>query len=254
MEEWLRLGPSERVPGRPFTDPAHTAADLAAIRTMAARLRALLEEPMDARIIDGREPDGRQHRVVLGAADRLGAGRDLEFVGFFALKRAGLDHAALTRTDDELIEELPGHPGILSYSSLEFPDGNWGNLIVLDPPEAGEHWRTSAKHAWAASELAPRHYTVVRLHNGRLPDGLRSGRDPVLTRTRYHDFRGPTPWRAVRVLRPESLRSSFIASAQGRKTYTTAAATRSTIEAIASGNKRSVRVGGSGSARSRDAG
>jgi hypothetical protein len=203
MEEYVRLEPDERVPGRAFTDPAHTAADLAALRVMAARLRALLPEPGGLRILESREPDGRPHRVVLCAADRLGAGRDLGLVGFFALKRAGLDHAPLTRTDDELIEELPGHPGILSYSSLELPDGNWGNLIVLDPPEAGEHWRTSAKHAWAASELAPRHYTVVRLHNGRFPGGLRAGRDPVVTRTRYHDFRGPTPWRAERALAPD---------------------------------------------------
>ena len=153
---------------------------------------------MGARLIEGREPDGRPHRVVLGAAERLGVARDLGLVGFFALKRAGLDHAPLTRTDDELIEELPGHPGIVSYSSLELPDGNWGNLIVLDPPEAGEHWRTSAKHAWAASELAPRHYTVVRLHNGRFPGGLRSGHDPVVTRTRYYDFQDAVPWRAER--------------------------------------------------------
>jgi YD repeat-containing protein len=198
MDEYVRLQPDERVPGRAFADPAQSAADLAALRTMAARLRRLLEEPAAGRIVEDREPDGRQHRVVLGAADRLGAVRDLGLVGFFAVKRVGLDHAALTRTDDELIEELPGHPGILSYSSLELADGNWGNLIVLDPPEAGERWRTSGKHAWAASELAPRHYTVVRLHNGRLPGGLRSGRDPVLTRTRYHDFRGPAPWRAER--------------------------------------------------------
>jgi hypothetical protein len=198
MDEYLRLQPDERVPERLFTDPAHTAADLVAIRTMAARLRQLLDGSMGTRVVESREPDGRQHRVVLGAGDRLGTGRDLGFVGFFAVKRLGLDHAALTRTDDELIEELPGHSGILSYSSLELPDGNWGNLILLDPPEAGEHWRTSAKHAWAASELAPRHYTVVRLHNGLLPGGLRSGHDPLLTRTRYHDFRSPAVWRAER--------------------------------------------------------
>jgi hypothetical protein len=198
MDEYVHLQPDERVPGRAFADPVHTVADLAALRIMAARLRTLIDQPIRPRIIEGREPDGRQHRVVLGTADRLGIARDLGLVGFFAVKRPGLDHAALTRTDDELIEELPGHPGIVSYSSLEFPDGNWGNLIVLDPPEAGEHWRTSAKHAWAASELAPRHYTVVRLHNGRFPGGLRSGRDPSLRRTRYHDFRGPTAWRAER--------------------------------------------------------
>ena len=200
MDEYVRLEPGERVPDRPFTDPAHTAADLGAIGIMAGRLRALVDEPWRPGLLESREPNGRQHRVVLGAGDRLGVGRDLGFVGFFAVKRVGMDHAPLTRTDDELIDELPGHPGILSYSSLELADGNWGNLIVLDPPEAGEHWRTSPRHAWAASELAPRHYTVVRLHNGRFPGGLRSGRDPVLARTRYHDFQGGTPWRAERAL------------------------------------------------------
>jgi hypothetical protein len=132
----------------------------------------------------------------------LRAGRDLAFVGFFATKRAGLDHAPLTVTDDELILEFPRHPGILSYSSLEFADGNWGNLIVVDPPEAREHWRTSDKHAWAAQELAPRHYTVVRLHRGVFPGGLLAGRDPVVIRTKYYDFQGPAPWQAERELAP----------------------------------------------------
>ncbi len=113
-----------------------------------------------------------------------------------------MDPAPLTAADDELILEFPWHPGILSYSSLEFRDGNWGNLIVVDPPEARDHWRTSDKHAWAARELAPRHYTVVRLHHGVFPGGLRSGRDPVLARTRYLDFQGPEPWRAERELAP----------------------------------------------------
>lgn len=208
MDELVRLGASDLVVGRPFTHPARTAEDLVAIRTMAGRLRGLLAEPATVPDhprplgLDGREPDGRQHRVVLGDVRRLGAGRDLGFVGFFATKRPGLDHAPLTATDDELLLEFPAHPGILSYSSLELPDGNWANLIVLDPPEAKEHWRTSEKHAWAARELAPRHYTVIRLHNGVFPGGLGEGRDPVVARTRYHDFQAPAPWRAERELPP----------------------------------------------------
>jgi hypothetical protein len=208
MDELVRLGASDLVVGRPFTHPARTAEDLAAIRTMAGRLRALLAVPAAVPDhprplgLDGREPDGRQHRVVLGDAGRLGTGRDLGFVGFFAIKRPGLDHAPLTAMDDELLLELPAHPGILSYSSLELPGGNWGNLIVVDPPEAKEHWRTSERHAWAARELAPRHYTVVRLHNGVLPGGLASGRGPVVARTRYYDFQGPVPWKAERELPP----------------------------------------------------
>ena len=31
-----------------------------------------------------------------------------------------------------------------------------------------------------------------------LPGGLMAGHDLILQRTKYHDFQGPTPWRAVR--------------------------------------------------------
>jgi hypothetical protein len=38
----------------------------------------------------------------------------------------------------------------------------------------------------------------VRLHNGVLPGGLWSSEEPRLVRTKYYDFSGPQPWRAVR--------------------------------------------------------
>jgi hypothetical protein len=213
VDDVIRLSPSETVRGRPFADPWHNAEDLAAILTMAARLRRLLSqpapwpEPPHPVAIEAAEPDGRQHRVIVCRASALGAERDLAFVGFFAKKRLDRDCSPLTAADDELILELPAHPGILSYSSLELPDGNWGNLIVVDPPEAKDHWRTSEKHAWAARELAPAYYTVIRLHNGVFPGGLRSDRDPVLLRTRYWDFRDPAPWRAEREVPPVGRRS-----------------------------------------------
>ncbi len=200
----VRLTRSETAGGRPFTDPARTVEDLAVIHAMAARLRGLLRQALPAHprplVSETPEPDGRQHRVVLCDERPLRAAAELSFVGFFAKKRPGIDPSPLTVADDELIRELPSHPGILSYSSLELADGNWSNLIVVDPPEAREHWRTSAKHAWAARELAPRHYAVLRLHTGRFSGGLLSGRDPVLDRTRYWDFQGPSPWQAERDL------------------------------------------------------
>jgi hypothetical protein len=204
MEEIVRLTRTETAAGRPFTDPARTAEDLASIGVMAAQLRGLLRQALPAGprplVVETLEPDGRQHRVVLCDEGRLRGAPEPGFVGFFATKRPGLDHAPLTLTDDELIRELPDHPGILSYGSLELADGNWGNLIVINPPDAKEQWRTGAKHAWAARELAPRHYAVLRLHNGRLPGGILSGRDPVLDRTRYWDFREPVVWQAERAL------------------------------------------------------
>jgi hypothetical protein len=207
MDEVIQLGADEVVADRPFTAPEHTAGDLAAIRAMATGLRELLGGPLPSGsqplALTVPAPAGRQHYVVIGNDGPLRASHDLAWVGFFATKRAGMDHAALTVTDRELILEFPRHPAIVSYSSLELPDGNWGNLIVVDPPEGREHWRASEKHAWAARELAPRHYAVIRLHHGVFPSGLWSGRDPIVVRTKYYDFQGPAGWRAERALTSE---------------------------------------------------
>ena len=128
-------------------------------------------------MLAGHETDGRAHRAIVCDTRRLGDGRDLAWVGFFAVRRRDVDPAPLAVRDDELIQEFPGHPGILSYSSLELGDGDWGNLILLDGDEAREHWRVSERHAAAARDLAPRHYTDVRLHQGALPGGVRAGRE-----------------------------------------------------------------------------
>lgn len=143
---------------------------------MASSLRPLLAQPFT----DERRPhlipvptaNGRQHRVAISNDSPLHAHRDLSFVGFFAKRRAGVDLSLITVADDEMIQELPSFPGILSYSSLELADGNWANLIMVDPPEAKDHWRTSEKHAFAAREMAPKYYAIVRLHNGVFPGGL----------------------------------------------------------------------------------
>lgn len=208
MDEYLRLGTSDVAAERPFTHPARTAEDLVSIQRMLAALRRALAVPsaLPARprplVLSAPDPSGRQHRVIICDDRRLRARRDLALVGFFALKRPGLDASPLTAMDDELIREFPAHPGILSYSSLELADANWGNLIALDPPDARERWRESEKHAYAARELAPQHYMVVRLHNLALPGGLPSRRNPALVRTTYYDYQGHQPWRAKRELPP----------------------------------------------------
>jgi hypothetical protein len=205
MEETVHLTAGELVHGRPFTDPVHNAEDLSAIRVMASSLRLVLAQPLP----DGRRPllihvptaSGREHRIAISNDSPLHAQRDLAFVGFFAKRRAGVDLSLITVADDEMIQELPSFPGILSYSSLELADGNWANLIMVDPPEAKDHWRTSEKHAFAAREMAPKYYAIVRLHNGVFPGGLVSGRDPILVRTKYYDFQEAALWRAERELR-----------------------------------------------------
>ena len=204
MDDCVHLAPRETAAGRGFTDPAQTTRDLVALRLMldeirrqAARAATLLAGPRSL-VIDGREADGRVHRAIVCDERRLGAGRDLTWVGFFGVKRRDRDSAPLTVVDDELIQEFPVHPGILSYSSLELADGDWGNLILLDDDAACESWREGERHAYAARELAPRHYADVRLHRGVLPGGVRAGRDPVLRRTKYYDYRDAVTWRAER--------------------------------------------------------
>jgi len=142
------------------------------------------------------------HRVILCDAAALGEAPMPSFVGFFGVKRPGLDHARLTEVDDQLATELTQHPGILSYSSIALDDGNWGNLIILRASDDGERWREGERHAWAARELAPAHYSSVRLHNGQFAGGLLAGREPVLLRTRYWDYEESPAWRAERVRAP----------------------------------------------------
>jgi hypothetical protein len=201
----VRLASGDVAPGRPFTDAVRTAEDLAAVHAMIAGLRHALAGALPGAprplALAVPAPPGRQHRAIVCDEPALRATRRLALVGFFACKRPEVDPAPLTATDDALVAEFPGHPGILSYSSLELPDGNWGNLIVLDRPESAERWRESARHGWAAGELAPRHYRWVRLHHAVLPGGVVAG-EVVLVRTRYLDYQGPEPWQAERAAAP----------------------------------------------------
>jgi hypothetical protein len=200
VDTGVRLAPHETANGRGFTDPALTTHDLTAVRLMLATIRRLTGGPAGARpfVLEAREADGREHRTVVCDGARLQDGRDVGWVGFFAVKRRDVDATPLHARDDELIREFPAHPGILSYSSLEVGGGDWGNLILLAGDAAREHWRTSERHAHAARELAPRHYTDVRLHLGLLAGGVGVAGAPILRGTRYYDYRDAVTWRAER--------------------------------------------------------
>lgn len=204
MDDCVRLAPRETAAGHGFTDPAQTTRDLATVRVMLAEVRrqgageATRPARSEPLVFEGREADGRMHRAIVCDARRLCDGRDLSWIGFFGVKRGDVDPTPLTVRDEELIREFPDHPDILSYSSLELADGNWGNLILIDGDEARERWRVSERHTDASRVLAPRHYTDVRLHQGVLPGGACGGQEPVLRRTRYYDYRDGVTWRAER--------------------------------------------------------
>lgn len=189
---------------RPFTHPDHSRADSSAIHHMRATLRHLLNTPntLPERpfplMLYLPETGGRKQRVILMNFDDLRAADDVMLVGFFGHKKPLVDSLALEAMDIELITEFMHHPNVLSYSSLELPHGDWCNLVLLNAPEGIQSWNEGKKHAYAVRNLAPQHYEYIRLHNGIIPGGVLSEREPRLTRTKYYAFEGDAWWYAVR--------------------------------------------------------
>ena len=90
MDDCVRLALRETAAGRRFTDPVRAAQDLGVVELMLDRLRR--EMPVTAPwagpvVLGGHEADGRAHRAIVCDTRRLGDGRDLAWVGFFAVKR-----------------------------------------------------------------------------------------------------------------------------------------------------------------------
>ncbi len=194
---------------RPFTHPRWTWADCRAMERMAAQVRALVlqERPrVKGRRLDLfylEEAGGRPHRAVIVHLDALRRGASLTVVGFFGQCRPGADALEVHMADSVLLHEFVDHPDLLSYSSLQLADGQWGNLVLFRRAEGLQHWNRSPFHARVAAEISPRYYRSIRLHNGVLPGGLFGGEPICLTRTKYYDFAGPSGapghcWRAVR--------------------------------------------------------
>jgi len=207
MNRHIALGPADHDESRPFAYVAHNAADLAALEKMAARLLQLIGEHDQGRGLKRFHPyllhtaEGRWLRMVVNQPEALQVERDLALVGFFGHRRPVVPPEVDVDKDTidlELIADFPEHSGVLAYCSMALDDANFGNLVLMAGPEINEQWNTSARHAYASRVIAPRYYTSVRLHNGVLPGGLRSGQAPVLLRTKYYDYSGDWPWAAVR--------------------------------------------------------
>lgn len=204
--ETICLGRSELLTDRPFTHPEHNEQDLWHMQLMAQRLRQLLDQPefglSQARpwVTFVEEAGGPRQRVVLSQPEILLTSPPLTVVGFFGQKWPGADRTAIDEVDVKLLAEFPLHPNLLSYNSLELPDGNWGNLVLFDQPQGLAHWAQSVIHLYAVSELTPPYYQSIRLHHGFLTGGLMSGEEIALTRTKYYDYQTKPAWRAVREL------------------------------------------------------
>ena len=203
----VQLGPAECDDARPFAHVAHNTRDLREMVIMAAHLRELmlagaLPAPSGPyHLHEMIATHGRRLRLIIARPAELLAAGDLTVVGFFGHRRQGVPSVLREdehSIDQEMIAEIPNYPGMLAYCTMEVDDTDYGNLVLMARADTIDHWRTSARHGYAARVVAPAMYTSVRLHNGVLPGGLLSGAAPVLVRTKYYDFQSEWPWQAVR--------------------------------------------------------
>lgn len=168
-------------------DHADLSRMLERLRGFLAKLAALPDDigPFSMAF---READGRAHRIVVPRPGALGCAQDLAVVAFFGTRRPEADSAALYGVDSELIDELAGFPEMVAYSSLSRDAHRGGNLVLATCRQALERWSRSAKHERVAKQLAPAHYTSVRIHQGTLPGGVVSGHAVQVSATRRLEF------------------------------------------------------------------
>jgi hypothetical protein len=203
MRAEIVLDRDETVPGRPFTDPAHTADDEEKLRRLLVlertRARAWAEDASARRnlIIRDLDRDGFRHLLVVPDPQALLEARSPTVVGFLGRPRADADVPLLFELEEELIAVMGDSEELLSYYDVEFVKGAYGNLILFASPEGPRKWRENAVHTRAV-EISPASYHEIRLHHGTIDGAFLEGGDLSITRTRYIDYRDDAPWYAVR--------------------------------------------------------
>jgi hypothetical protein len=201
----IHLGPGEVVAGRPFTALDHTTTDLRVMDWMLARLRRYMAEvvvPSEAGARDDRviEPDGSQLRLAIPDVTAALEPRDVVAVGFFGQARMSVDHSPIIDLESALVADVDRESGLLVYQNVFWPGVGWGNLVLFDGWAAKDRWgRDDPRHVESILR-SPAHYHSIRLHNGVVPGGLPGDSGVRLVRTRYLDYDGERPWRAVREL------------------------------------------------------
>jgi hypothetical protein len=204
MSAQIELAPDETVPGRPFTDPAHTAEDEKTLQRLLAheraRARGWAGDPSSVQrgaIIRDMDENGFRHLLVVPDPAALLKAQSPTVVGFFGRPRANCDEPLLFELEEELIATMGDSEGLLSYYDVEFVKGAYGNLILFATPDGPRRWRENEIHRRAVS-ISPRSYYEIRLHQGTLSGPFLADGELRVARTRYLDYNGETPWYAVR--------------------------------------------------------
>lgn len=198
------LTATEQLEDHPCTNLDLVTSDQALLAYMLQDIRVL------ARQVDSGEVELQPHEVlhwrVHGLARRavicdplaLAQPVERQVVGFFGERRADASQSVVDEIEVDLLLEFRNHPGILSYSSTELVDNYWANLVIHVEPVDSQEWRNSAVHRKAVSDISPRQYRSVRIHNGRLPGGVVGSEAITIDRTKFWDYCESGIWEAVR--------------------------------------------------------
>ena len=203
MPRYELLEGQERLPARPFTDPERTLTDAAVMNRMLQRLRRQARAwPSSRTSVEVLEHTraGCRHWLLVPDAPALGDAEDVTVVGFFGDQRPGMDHSAIYQLEADVVARLGRYApiGLLGYYDAEIAPALHGNLVLFATREVPSEWHRDRVHA-AAVASAPRHYLVVRLHQGIIGGALLGPGPVVVQRTRYFDFRQRPAWQGLRL-------------------------------------------------------
>ncbi len=189
------LGAETPVPGKPFTDPSATAADLETLAFIRAAQRTRIEHARAGGTWTGTK--GETHWLVTPRAEELLDREPCRAIGFFGQARVDVDHGIIVSLEHAMLERSEEIAGLLSYHNVQLESGQWGNLVLFREDADTSLLLCEPRHAEAIGR-APSHYHSLRLHRGLLADGPLGAAELELRTTLYLDFDVAPPWRAVR--------------------------------------------------------
>ena len=204
MRGYQALGSGQRLPGRAFTDPERTLADVAVMDRLVTRLRlkarSWADGPGSVELLE-HPAAGLRHWLVVPCTGALLAAHHVTAVGFFGDLRAEVDHGPIYQLEADIVGRLPRYAaaGLLAYYDAELERGIHGNLVLFGAPEIPPGWHGDVVHARAVA-LAPHHYRCIRLHRGLVRGPFAGTGGIAVQRTRYFDFGRELTWRGLRVM------------------------------------------------------